>query len=429
MYKRAIVHFRTLYALARALPAHALCRKAAEGKLDAPVAVEIEVSSAPSENLGDHKTWALEGVQTPAGTLSCQVQYRACTELRIERRGTATPCADAALPTPPSGTLPVASRLPTTAAPAFARRRPPRGALAGDALAVPVPGEGLHEQSSPLLRRMWPAHEVSSPQSAPIRPRRFSNASEPTSADGLRTLFQTYTPPRTHVGRSPSSLYSLRLSPQGHFDSHMRRRAETTSSVSAQESAQPVRIPRYARQPSYRQREHSRSLGGAADELSTSARSWSQRMEQRRMMERGAARDSLAQLPRSPLSSSGSRLFANTAPSQAPAFALAKPPPPPPEPADDLLELVQMLDAPPALHEPDARRSLGVSLGRSPGHVAPAPRAEKIDDVLARLGQSIHLPAMDERFGELERHAVPRAIQIAPRHAELGDQDALDLAY
>ncbi|KAI3628707.1 hypothetical protein CBS14141_000410 [Malassezia furfur] len=105
VYKRAIVHFRTLYALARALPAQALCRSIAAGSDAPPLDVEIEVhgsADAGADDLGaDPKTWALQGVQTPIGTLACRVAYRACTELRVEQRGHAVPCTDAALPTPP----------------------------------------------------------------------------------------------------------------------------------------------------------------------------------------------------------------------------------------------------------------------------------------------------------------------------------------
>lgn len=83
-----------------------------------------------------------------------------------------------------------------------------------------------------------------------------------------------------------------------------------------------------------------------------------------------------------------------------------------------------MLEAPPALHTaaPPARSS-GVSLTRTPGTSAPrrslgAARGDPIDDVLARLADSVHLPAMDERFGEVERERpapAPYPIRYVPR--------------
>ena len=437
MYKRAIVHFRTLYALARALPAQALCRSIAAGSDAPPLDVEIEVhgsADAGADDLGaDPKTWALQGVQTPIGTLACRVAYRACTELRVEQRGHAVPCTDAALPTPPP------SRERDVLTPPARRERsrsltprPPGTTLP----ATPHASGALPpDTTSPLLRRMWTdAGDAPGAPTSVVCPRRGVSPSGPeASPDGLRALFQSYTPTRAQIGFSPSSLYSLRHSPHGHFDAHMRRRAEAASETPP-DRARPVRIQRYARQPSYRQREYSRSAGGANDELSTSARSWSQRVEQRRMMERGVARESPAHVPRSQPSPSGSRLFANTAPSHAPAFALAKPASlggaagaagaAHASPSDDLFELVQMLEAPPALHTaaPPARSS-GVSLTRTPGTSAPrrslgAARGDPIDDVLARLADSVHLPAMDERFGEVERERpapAPYPIRYVPR--------------
>ncbi|KAI3628706.1 hypothetical protein CBS14141_000409 [Malassezia furfur] len=156
-----------------------------------------------------------------------------------------------------------------------------------------------------------------------VCPRRGVSPSGPeASPDGLRALFQSYTPTRAQIGFSPSSLYSLRHSPHGHFDAHMRRRAEAASETPP-DRARPVRIQRYARQPSYRQREYSRSAGGANDELSTSARSWSQRVEQRRMMERGVARESPAHVPRSQPAERLATVCQYGAVARA-AFALAK---------------------------------------------------------------------------------------------------------
>ncbi|KAI3620527.1 hypothetical protein CBS9595_002494 [Malassezia furfur] len=441
VYKRAIVHFRTLYALARALPAQALCRSIAAGSDAPPLDVEIEVhagTDAGADDLGaDPKTWALQGVHTPIGTLACRVAYRACTELRVEQRGNAVPCTDAALPMPPRerDVLTPPARRPRS------RSLTPRPPGVGTPVTPHASGALPPDTTSPLLRRMWTdagdAPVVPVVPTSGVRPRRGVSPSGPeASPEGLRALFQSYTPTRAQIGLSPSSLYSLRHSPHGHFDAHMRRRAETVSETPP-ERARPVRIQRYARQPSYRQREFSRSAGGAHDELSTSARSWSQRVEQRRMMERGIAREAPA--PRSQPSPSGSRLFANTAPSHAPAFALSKPGSAGgstsaagaahASPSDDLFELVQMLEAPPALHAaaPPARTS-GVSLTRTPSSVGPrrslgAVRGDPIDDFLARLADSVHLPAMDERFGEVERTApAPYPIRYVP-HA-LGVDEA-----
>lgn len=435
------MHFRTLYALARALPAQALCRSIAAGSDAPPLDVEIEVhagTDAGADDLGaDPKTWALQGVHTPIGTLACRVAYRACTELRVEQRGNAVPCTDAALPMPPRerDVLTPPARRPRS------RSLTPLPPGVGTPVTPHASGALPPDTTSPLLRRMWTdagdAPVVPVVPTSGVRPRRGVSPSGPeASPEGLRALFQSYTPTRAQIGLSPSSLYSLRHSPHGHFDAHMRRRAETVSETPP-ERARPVRIQRYARQPSYRQREYSRSAGGAHDELSTSARSWSQRVEQRRMMERGIAREAPA--PRSQPSPSGSRLFANTAPSHAPAFALSKPGSAGgstsaagaahASPSDDLFELVQMLEAPPALHAaaPPARTS-GVSLTRTPSSVGPrrslgAVRGDPIDDVLARLADSVHLPAMDERFGEVERTApAPYPIRYVP-HA-LGVDEA-----
>lgn len=447
VYKRAIVHFRALYALARALPAYALCRKIQKGEVDG-LDVEIAVHSTASlDDLGEAKSWALEGVATPNGTLACHVHYKACSELRVETRGSAAACKNVALPTPPSaptrarsrtlGTSPSRATEPAFAAPS--RRR-------GDVRAsLRIPSESAIGSPSPLMRCMWSAKEGTSPQSQPLR-RRLSISTEQASPEGLRSLFQTYTAPRAQLGMSPSSLWSLRTPPQGGFDLYMRRRAEASPSGSLQGisegasgAAQPQRIQRYARQPSYRQRDYSRSLGGAGDDTTGSARSWSQRLEHRRMMERGAARESVGSLPRSQLSASpgASRLFTHTAPSHNAAFALTKPRAPAAN--DDLMELVQMLDAPPALHELPERRSLG----RSPSSMPLTPRsslgapAEKgdIDDVLAKLAASVKLHAMDEAFGGRPEppRTLPRPIRIQsrpPMDTHL-DQDTgpLDLAF
>lgn len=150
------------------------------------------------------------------------------------------------------------------------------------------------------------------------------------------------------------------------------------------------------------------------------------------MMERGSGRDSIGSFPSSQLSPNGSRLFADAAPSQAPAFALAKPTRSAPN--DDLMELVHMLDTSPALHEVE-QRSTGRSLARSPSPLPSMPYrmrgapAENIDDVLARLADSVQFPAMDERFGVREQRATPLPIRIQARGTDHDAVHTLDLSF
>ncbi|WFC99018.1 autophagy protein 13 [Malassezia yamatoensis] len=463
LYKSAIAHFRILYALARALPAHKLRKNSAMGLSESGLQIEVEVmDSNDSAELGpDPKTWQMEGIPTPIGTLRSCIQYRACTELRIERRGTAAPCVEARIPVQPAVTATPPTSLPSS--PGFEDVSMPLEDSTWDTTPLEI--------SSPLLQRMWTrAEPISAPRSAPLTRYRMSNSMEPTSPDGLRTLFQNGNPTRQQVGFSPSSFRSLRMSPHGHFETHMRRRAETVQEETFQGAggAQPMRIQRYARQPSYRQRSFSRSLGGAADEMSCSARSWTQRIEHRRMMEQGVAKDtSTTPISFSQKSPGGSRLFVNTAATQTPAFALSKPrsisalyssgsstaahasmssaapktptATSPVDAADDLLEFVQMLDAPQATCRSAPQQYSSSSLTRMP-RILPetSPRislqklpAQKIDDMLADLAESVQLPAVEQHFGGLNRResSNSRTIRISSRNRDIDPSNALDIAY
>ncbi|WFD43106.1 autophagy protein 13 [Malassezia psittaci] len=462
LYKSAIAHFRILYALARALPAHSLRKNSAMGPLESALQIEVEVAdSNESAELGpDPKTWQMEGIQTPIGTLRSCIQYRACTELRIERRGAAAACVEARVPVQPAVTATPPTSLPSS--PFFEDVSMPLEDSTWDTTPL--------EMSSPLLQRMWTQTEpICAPRSAPLTRYRMSSSIEPSSPDGLRVLFQNGNPNRQQVGFSPSSFRSLRMSPHGHFETHMRRRAETTQEGTSQGGgALPMRIQRYARQPSYRQRSFSRSLGGAADEMSCSARSWTQRIEQRRMMEQGMARDtSTTPISFSQKSPGSSRLFVNTAATQTPAFALSKPASisalyssgssaaahasissaapktptatSPEDAADDLLGFVQMLDAPQAASRSAPHQYSGSSLTRMP-RILPetSPRIslqklppQKIDDMLADLAESVQLPAMEQHFGGLNRResSNSRTIRISSRNRDTDSSNALDIAY
>ncbi|WFD32200.1 autophagy protein 13 [Malassezia sp. CBS 17886] len=310
---------------------------------------------------------------------------------------------------------------------------------------------------------------MSALQTGSMSPHRDAGAS-PLSLNrgaGLRSLFQAHSAgTRARPGVSPSSS-SLRSLSHGVFDMvmatgadggtdggaiSMRESALVSASPSASHSpgvhggvphSQPQRIGRYSRQLSYRQREYSRSLGtgadGAPESTGSGARSWTQRMEHRRMMER-----SMSHAPgvggvqtSAPETSPGaSRLFAGAP--HVPAFMLGKPPMSPSElplrPGDDLLELVKMIDTSHSLHgtpsmrgaramphaagasspspgDPLTPRSLGwCDAPRIAAHAADSgacaqsipPRSEGhfYDDLLLRMADSTRLCALDRAFGD-----------------------------
>lgn len=75
VYKRAVVHFRTLYALAHALPAAGLVRqiRSAAGSLGAlQIVADVRASAPPAPEL---LTWELARIDTPLGAVLGTVEY------------------------------------------------------------------------------------------------------------------------------------------------------------------------------------------------------------------------------------------------------------------------------------------------------------------------------------------------------------------
>ncbi|WFD07325.1 autophagy protein 13 [Malassezia vespertilionis] len=485
VYKRAIVHFRTLYALSHALPTYNLCRRireakrAPKGSLDAQLELEMHIrtDTTPGTEIQDAKCWSTAPVQMPGGAFQCFVEYRALSHIRVERNNaTQSPVAYAmhervpknavrAMPAssnaPSSfaagtspfavGTSPLAHRMSSRfhAAPSNAPLIPAAASPSPGMLSVGQPrkrrslnvDKPLNVQSSydsPLLRAMRIDATPEKAGGLPVASRSrhmYSSSSQghwSASQVCVRTLLQNYGTPSTRPtsGISPSSFGSLRTPPQGGFDAYMRRANGVAASPSnpsfgarenpqSPERARPQRIQRYSHQPSYRQRDAPRSAPKEFGDGfgASSGRSWSQRI-----MDRNAIRDSPDTLARSHAekSPSTSRLFVNTAPSHAPAFALTKQVPSRLHiPNDDLAELVSMLDTPPALH--DAHTDSASSHGNTPRSIsfsrpsllyARGPSARTyFDDALARLADSTKLPSLGAFGIEPRNDEIPHYSQ------------------
>lgn len=437
VYKRAIVHFRTLYALARLLPTQALVHRVRAAKErrgahrrrgslatddhDAELEIELAVQGADeagaAPDASQMRVHDLAPVQTPIGMLLGRVHYREHAEFRVlpqEQAASAGSRAEAPGPSlaPPHSLTPIAiaaqrSKLPEARA-AHARNTSgstgpgmslsPSRASAGRGVepafvtgrrartsGTPRSIESSAISQSPLVQQMLlgerrgalPSTPGTEPPARSLGPRaepaslprthRPVTGSMPES--GLRSLFQTYAATgRAPSGASPSSLSSLR--------SLREASPETGTGDPATAPARPQTIQRYQRQLPYRQRDAARLAGsqddgeafGASPSHSNSARSWTQRIEQRRAMERhmrdggaGGGGRSLG----SSTSPSFSRLFRSPA-----APALVVPRAAAAEQRDDLDELVRMIDTRRGLGaSPDTGRA---SLQRSPSPAMPA---------------------------------------------------------
>lgn len=318
VYKQAIVHFRALYSLARTLPVYTLCRRlhtaAKDANMGVQLAPDVRVRAAPGGRVAPlalpTDVRRLAPVSTPVGELVCTVEYTAVSDVAVVPRGADLPersalASDEAplrAPThPEQGMSPLARAMRM---PALQRRDSGADRPAPPARAVPMRSEmTLALPSDAASPRGRTAYET---------PRALAPASLTLYEPGaLRTLFSTS--PRT--GASPSSLAMHTPPPVGSFDAAMRRQAD----ASPGQGARPQRIERYSRQPSYRRR-----AGSSAGEDAAPVRSWSQRREERRALERAAALDA-ATAVHAPSPSTSPRVFTG-ATGPAPVFALAKPP-------------------------------------------------------------------------------------------------------
>ena len=199
VYKRAIVHFRTLYAIARALPAAGLVRRILDardagsplGALD--VSFDIATTDSPSPQL---QSWEMARIDTPHGYV----------------------IADSAL----LGSIAYADADLAVAA------APQSLSLDADlALLVNSPRSlGRHPLSSSPAPPTLPLHPTRSPLL------QLMLAPDSCGSGGLRSLYDGYT---THTLRAGRSILGTSL---------------PKSPSSATTRAQ--MIPRYTRQPSYR---------------------------------------------------------------------------------------------------------------------------------------------------------------------------------
>lgn len=287
VYKRAIVHFRTLYAIARALPAAGLVRRILDardagsplGALD--VSFDIATTDSPSPQL---QSWEMARIDTPHGYV----------------------IADSAL----LGSIAYADADLAVAA------APQSLSLDADlALLVNSPRSlGRHPLSSSPAPPTLPLHPTRSPLL------QLMLAPDSCGSGGLRSLYDGYT---THTLRAGRSILGTSL---------------PKSPSSATTRAQ--MIPRYTRQPSYRRE-------GQGDDENISpgrgpVRSWSQRIEARRQMEMQMTRDTpSATAPGTSAPPGSTRLF-RRAPA-VPALALARPEREA-HVADELTALVDMID-------------------------------------------------------------------------------------
>jgi len=413
VYKQAIVHFRTLFAMARLLPAARLAHRLqmAQGATS-QLALHVQIRTEMPPLAMPTTTWAMAPIQTPLGALVLGIDYCDIHDVVIQCRnarlpanartsmntalpslsassGAASPLFQAMLAQDGAARRSLAMTRPRTnslsTSPSFAAsrfRRGPRPASLGSAAGSPspniVPSTGMDALSSSALY-----------------------AAEPGA---LRTLFASSA--RSHA--SPSLGRSLHTPPMhvGSFDTHMQgtsplgrtRLRESSYPVDAVPRSRPQRIERYSRQLSYRQRELSQSSGLGDD--AGAAHSWSQRSERRRQTDWTAAASPSYSRSLSGASPVPSRVF--TGPSPSPAFALPRPSlsssQHTPSSADDVLDLVAMIDTRVPRADAAPAPASAAPVARAP---APDARLSKhyYDDVLAKMTNSLRLLAMDEALG------------------------------
>ncbi|WFD18673.1 autophagy protein 13 [Malassezia caprae] len=406
MYKQAIVHFRTLFAMARLLPAARLARRLpmAHGA-SAQLALHIQVRTETPPLAMPSTTWAMAPIQTPLGALAFGIDYCDIHDIVLE-------CRHARLPANASASMnavpPSLSGSPAAASPLFQAMLAQDGA-ARRPLAMGRPRtNSLSTSPSLAASRFRRAPRPASLGGAPASPGLLtstgmdalsSSALYAAEPGALRTLFASSA--RSHA--SPSLGRSVHTPPMhvGSFDTHMQgaspmgrtRLSESPHPDDAVPRSRPQRIERYSRQLSYRQRELSQSTGLADD---GSARSWSQRSERRRQTDWTAAASPSYSRSLGGASPGPSRVFAG--PSPSPAFALPRPSQSPsqhtPSSAEDVLDLVAMIDT-------RAPRAAAASAPAAPEACVPDARLSEhyYDDVLAKMTSSLRLLATDEALG------------------------------
>lgn len=412
VYKQAVVHFRTLFSMARLLPAGRLAHRlrAARGA-SAQLALQVQVRTEPPPLAMPTATWAMVPIQTPLGALAFGIDYCDIHDIVLESRSARLPANARPVvnPAPSSlGASPEASSplFQAMLAPDSAARRPlDMGRPRTNSLSTSPSLAASRFRRVPRPTSLGGAAASPGPSTAPSAGMDALSSSVLYAAEpgALRTLFASSARSRA----SPSSAHSARTPPihMGSFDTMLGaspmgrpRPGESPHRDDAGTRSRPQRIERYSRQLSYRQRELSQSTGLTDD--AGPARSWSQRSERRRQTDWTAATSPLYSRSPGGASPGPSRVF--TGPSPSPAFALPHPSLSPsqqtPSSADDVLELVAMIDTrvPPAAAAPAPAPAAPVAR-------APAPEARLsehyYDDMLAKMTSSLRLLATDEALG------------------------------
>lgn len=406
VYKQAIVHFRTLFSMARLLPAGRLAHRLQKAHgASAQLALHVQVRTETPPLAMPATTWAMAPIQTPLGALAFGIDYCDIHDVVLEYRSARLPANARATTSAGPSSL---SASPGAASPLFQAMLAQDG-TSRHALDMRRPRTNSLSTSPSLaasrFRRAPPPNSLGGTAGSP-GPSRMphggiealgSSALYAAEPGALRTLFSS-------SARSHASPSSLRTPPMhvGSFDTHMQgaspvsrpRLSDSPQPDDAMPRSRPQRIERYSRQLSYRQREMSQSTGLTDDAAPTG--SWSQRSERRRHLDWAAAASPSHSLGGA--SPGPSRVFAG--PSPSPAFALPRPsqsqsPSHTPSSADDVLDLVAMIDTrvPRAAAAP--RLMPPASLARP--RASEAPLSEHYyDDVLAKMSSSFKLLALDE---------------------------------
>ena len=415
VYKQGIVHFRTLYAMAHALPISSVCQQIRnDQRMAQNLAIEVHISEGPAPATPmplKAKSWSLAPIATPMGSLECRIDSCEVTELLMEHKDK-SPMSIKMRPTSP-----LVQAMLTQDAPA---RRP-----LDPGIRTPRASLGLSASpslaTSPSRLSPWAIPESST---ASHRRRHRGPGTSLVSTQfcepgALRTLFSTSARSTT---LSPSSLtLTPPLCAAGSFDTAMSQRhgsykadGSPIEASSVTRRGKPERIPRYARQPSYRQRRTSPSRD---DQTAGAARSWSTRREQRRLLDRAMLPPESRSVGAT--SPSHSRVFMG--PSPTPAFALPRRPHTRSDsassmsgPAGDALDLVAMIDArvtEPALElarhgtEPEqATWHVGKDEARPQSQTKTA--TGSYDDILTKMTRSLRLQTLDEVFGTHSKHSA-----------------------
>ena len=228
IYKQAVVHFRTMYAMAHTLPLSRVCQQLDHHAL----AVDVSIDAAPTPLDLPAKTWHMAPISTPIGSLQCRVDAATVHALSLERRerlspsyGHAPPLSiDVAPSTPRASVASVPGCEPgalrslftssarMSSSPSSLARTPPSDAY----MRAESPTEGAARpqripryatQPSSYRHRHSPSLEDSSARSAGLRigPRRPAATA---GRDSLSSSSPT-APSRVFGGRSPTAAFAV----------------------------------------------------------------------------------------------------------------------------------------------------------------------------------------------------------------------------